>query len=103
MGSPVLVEDGNARGKSVLTRQIMYGVMKQGLSVTLFTMGSTTGSFIKHVGSISLAVSHYLGPAYLKELRPDIVGFKWNKAEIQDILLCLIAGITRNISQVTML
>jgi archaellum biogenesis ATPase FlaH len=83
MGSPVLVEDGDARGKSVLTRQIMYGVMRQGLSVTLFTTGSTTRRFIKHFGSIRLAVSHYLGPAYLKELRPDVVGFKWNKDEIE--------------------
>jgi len=31
MGSPVLVEDGNAKGISVLTRQIMYGAMEQGI------------------------------------------------------------------------
>jgi archaellum biogenesis ATPase FlaH len=99
MGSPVLVEDGNARGKSVLTRQIMYGVMKQGLSVTLFTTGSTTRRFIKHFGSIRLAVSHYLGPAYLKELRPGIVGFTWNKKERGEILPCLIHNI-RNSSMV---
>jgi flagellar protein FlaH len=103
MGSPVLVEDGNARGKSVLTRQIMYGVMKQGLSVNLFTTGSTTRSFIRHVGSISLAVSHYLAPAYLKEFRPDVVGFKWNKAEIENILRHLIAGIRHSTAQVAMI
>jgi len=103
MISPVLVEDGNAGGKSVLTRQIMYGVMKQGRSVNLFTTGSTTGSFIRHVGSISLAVSHYLAPAYLKEFRPDVVGFKWNKAEIENILRRLIAGIRHSTVQVAII
>jgi len=103
MISPVHVEDGNEREKSVLTRQIMYGVMKQGLSVTLFTTGSTTGSFIAHVGSISLAVSHYLVMAYLKEFHPDVVGFKWNKAEIENILRHLIAGIRHSTAQVAII
>jgi len=36
MGSPVLVKDGNARGISVLTRQIMYGAMEQGIPAGMF-------------------------------------------------------------------
>jgi len=43
MGSPVLVEDGNTRGKSVLTRQIMYGAMNRGFLSTASPMGTERG------------------------------------------------------------
>jgi flagellar protein FlaH len=103
MGSPVLVEDGNARGKSVLTRQIMNSVIKQGLPVNLFTTGNTTRSFIKQVGSINLAVSHYFAAEYLKEFPHEVVGFKWNKAEIENTLRHLIAGIRHSTVQVAII
>jgi archaellum biogenesis ATPase FlaH len=69
----------------MLTRQIMNGVIKQGLSVNLFTTGHTTRNFIRHVGSIILAVSHYFATASLKEVPHDIIGFTWNKEAMVNI------------------
>ena len=90
MISPVHVEDGNEREKSVLTRQIMYGVMKQGLSVNLFTTGNTTKSFVRQKEPMSPEVSEYFRLGYLKQFPHDVVGFKWNKAEIENVLRRLI-------------
>jgi len=75
----------NDTGKRMPTWQIKNWVVKQGLSVGLFTIKGTTKSFVKQIGSISLAVSHYFATAYLKEFPHDVVGFKWNKEEMVNI------------------
>jgi len=69
----------------MLTRQILIGVIKQGLSVNLFNTGNATRSFIKQIRSINLAVSHYFATAYLKEFPHDIIGFTWNKEAMVNI------------------
>jgi len=83
----------------LLCREIMHGVIKQGLSVNLFTTGNTTRNFIRQIGLINRAVSHYFATAYLKEFPNAVVGFKWNKAEIENILRHLIAGIRHSTAQ----
>ena len=63
--SLTLIEGENDTGKSVLTRQIMYGAMKQGLSVDIFTTGNTTKSFVRQMESMSLDVCEYFAWEYL--------------------------------------
>ena len=75
MGSPVLVKDGNEKGKSVLTRQIMYWAMKQVLSVNLFTMEDTTKSFIKQIVKISHSAFEFFSCGYFNKDHLHGIGF----------------------------
>ena len=68
--SLTLIEGENDTGKSVLTQQIIWGAMKQGLSVDLFTTESTSKSFIKQMESMSLDISEYFAWGYLKDIPP---------------------------------
>lgn len=84
--SLTLIEGENDTGKSVLTQQIIWGSMKQGLSVDLYTTESTSKSFIKQMESMSLDISDYFAWGYLKVFPLHVVGFEWSKDEMQGIL-----------------
>jgi flagellar protein FlaH len=79
------IEGGDDTGKSVLTQQIMYGAMKQGRSVGLFTIKSTTKSFVTKIKAMSRDVSENFTTGYLWVFPHDVVGFKWNKEEMVNI------------------
>jgi archaeal flagellar protein FlaH len=91
--SLTLIEGENDTGKSVLTQQIMYWAMKQGVSVDLFTTEHTTKSFVKQMESMSLDVSEYFAWGYLKVFPLHVVGFEWTKDEMANVLACLIGSI----------
>ncbi len=98
--SLTLIEGENDTGKSVLTQQIIWGAMKQGLSVDLFTTESTSKSFIKQMESMSLDISDYFAWGYLKVFPLHVVGFEWKKEEMSGILAHLITHIQNSKSQV---
>ncbi len=72
--SLTLIDGANDTGKCVLNRQIMYGAMKQGCSVGLFTTGNTTRSFIKQMESVSPEVTGYFSWGYLSIFPRHIAG-----------------------------
>jgi len=100
VGSLTLIEGENDTGKSVLTQQIVWGAMKQGLSVDLFTTENTSKSFIKQMESMSLDISDYYAWGYLKVFPLHVVGFEWKKEEMQGILARLISYIQNSKAQV---
>jgi len=101
--SLTLIEGENDTGKSVLTQQIMYGAMKQGLSVDLFTTENTTRSFVKQMESMSLDVSEYFAWGYLRVFPLHVVGFEWTKEEMDNVLSCLIGSIAHSRAQVAII
>jgi flagellar protein FlaH len=101
--SLTLIEGENDTGKSVLTQQIMYGALKQGLSVDLFTTENTTKSFVKQMESMSLDVSEYFAWGYLRVFPLHVVGFEWTKEEMDNVLTCLIASIGHSRAQVAII
>jgi len=101
--SLTLIEGENDTGKSVLTQQIMWGAMKQGLSVDLFTTESTTKSFIKQMESMSLDISEYFAWGYLKVFPLHVVGFEWSKDEMQGILQRVVNNIRESRAQVAVI
>jgi len=101
--SLTLIEGENDTGKSVLTQQIMYGAMKQGLSVDLFTTENTTKSFVKQMESMSLDVSEYFAWGYLRVFPLHVVGFEWTKEEMDNVLTCLIGSIGHSRAQVAII
>jgi flagellar protein FlaH len=100
VGSLTLIEGENDTGKSVLTQQIIWGAMKQGMSVDLFTTENTSKSFIKQMESMSLDISDYFAWGYLKIFPLHVVGFEWKKEEMEGILARLISYIQNSKAQV---
>ncbi len=98
--SLTLIEGENDTGKSVLTQQITWGAVKQGLSVDLYTTESTSKSFIKQMESMSLDISDYFAWGYLKVFPLHVVGFEWSKDEMQGILQRVVNNIRESKAQV---
>jgi len=98
--SLTLIEGENDTGKSVMTQQIIWGAMKQGLSVDLFTTENTSGSFIKQMESMSLDISDYFAWGYLKIYPLHSRGFEWKQEEMAGILPRLIRHIRNSRSPV---
>jgi Predicted ATPases involved in biogenesis of archaeal flagella len=98
--SLTLIEGENDTGKSVLTQQILWGAMKQGMNVDLFTTESTTRSFLSQMESMSLDVSEYFTWGYLHIFPLHIPGIKWSKEEMDAMLQRVIDFIRSSRSEV---
>ncbi|MFY1644472.1 ATPase domain-containing protein, partial [Methanoculleus bourgensis] len=61
-----LIEGENDTGKSVLTQQIIWGALKQGFNVDLFSTENTSKSFLTQMESMSLDISDYFAWGYLR-------------------------------------
>ncbi len=59
-GSLVLIEGGSGSGKSVLSQQVMYGALKDGYRVSLFTSESTVRSIVPQMSSIDMDILDFL-------------------------------------------
>jgi flagellar protein FlaH len=103
LGSLTLIEGENDTGKSVLTQQIMWGAMKQGLNVDLYTTELTVKSFLSQMESMSLDISDYFAWGYIRLFHLHMVGFKWSKAEMDGILQRIIDHIRTSKAQVVII
>ena len=59
-GSMILIEGESDAGKSVLTQQMMWGSLYEGVSVVLYTTENTVKSFIRQMNSLSLEITDFL-------------------------------------------
>jgi flagellar protein FlaH len=100
LGSLTLIEGENDTGKSVLTQQIIWGAMNQGLCVDLYSTEMTAKSFLSQMESMSLDVSDYFAWGYVKLFPLHMVGFKWSKTEMDGILEHIIDHIRTSKAQV---
>ena len=100
LGSLTLIEGENDTGKSVLTQQIIWGAMKQGLCVDLYSTEMTAKSFLSQMESMSLDVSDYFAWGYVRLFHLHMVGFKWSKEEMQGILERIVHHIRASPAQV---
>jgi len=100
LGSLTLIEGENDTGKSVLTQQIIWGAMKQGLCVDLYSTELTAKTFLSQMDSMSLDVSDYFAWGYVRLFHLHMVGFKWSKEEMEGILQRIIEHIRSSQAQV---
>jgi flagellar protein FlaH len=100
LGSLTLIEGENDTGKSVLTQQIIWGAMKQGLCVDLYSTEMTAKSFLSQMESMSLDVSDYFAWGYVRLFHLHMVGFKWSKDEMEGILQRIVTHIRTTQAQV---
>ncbi len=93
LGSLTLIEGENDTGKSVLTQQIMWGAMKQGLRVDFYSTELTAKSFLSQMESMSLDVSDYFAWGYIRLFHLHVEGFQWTKDEMDGVLQRIITHI----------
>lgn len=100
LGSLTLIEGENDTGKSVLTQQIIWGALKQGFNVDLFSTENTSKSFLTQMESMSLDISDYFAWGYLRVFPMHVVGFEWTKEKMQGTLERMIAYMEQSKAQV---
>jgi flagellar protein FlaH len=98
--SLTLIEGENDTGKSVLTQQVIWGALKQGFNVDLFSTENTSKSFISQMESMSLDISDYFAWGYLRIFPMHVVGFEWTKEKMQGTLERMIRYMERSKAQV---
>lgn len=98
-----IIEGENDTGKSVLTQQIIWGAMKQGLNVDLFTTENTAKSFIKQMESMSLDISDYFAWGYLNIYPMHMVGFEWTPETMSGILSKMVRFMKKSRSHVVVI
>lgn len=103
LASLTLIEGENDTGKSVLTQQIVWGAMKQSLSVDLFTTENTAKTFITQMESMSLDISDYFAWGYLRVYPLHIQGIKWGKEEMDGMLQRVIDFIRQSSAEVVVI
>ena len=97
--SLTLIEGENDTGKSVLTQQIIWGALKQGFNVDLFSTENTSKSFLTQMESMSLDISDYFAWGYLRVFPMHVVGFEWTKEKMQGTLERMIAYMEQSKAQ----
>lgn len=60
IGSLALIEGMSGAGKSVLTQQLMYGALRDGFRVSVFTSENTVKSLISQMHSIDMSVLNHV-------------------------------------------
>jgi len=95
-----LIEGENDTGKSVITQQIIWGAMKGGLNVDLYTSENTSKSFLSQMESMSLDISDYFAWGYLRIFPMHTIGFGWGEEEMHGILQRIITHIKNSTAQV---
>jgi flagellar protein FlaH len=95
-----MIEGENDTGKSVITQQIIWGAMKGGLNVDLYTSENTTKSFISQMESMHLDISDYFAWGYLKIFPMHITEFQWTEEEIKGLLQRIIKHIKNSKAEV---
>lgn len=85
-GSLTLVEGESDTGKSVLIDQVIWGAMKQGLNVDLYSTEVTTAEFLSQMESLNLDISDYFAWGYLRLFPLPNEGTEWAEDEMDGML-----------------
>lgn len=89
--SLTLIEGENDTGKSVITQQIIWGGLKAGMDVDIYTSENTSKSFLSQMKSMSLDISDYFAWGHLRIYPMHTIGFEWGEEEMNGILRRIIA------------
>jgi flagellar protein FlaH len=91
--SLTLIEGEHDSGKSIFTQQIIWGGMKQGLCIDIFSSETTPQAFLSQMENLSLDVSDYYAWGYVRLFPILVPGFDPEKEDIAAALERLLAHI----------
>jgi flagellar protein FlaH len=98
--SLTLIEGEHDSGKSVLTQQIIWGGMKQGLCIDLFSSETTSKNFLTQMETMSLDVSDYYAWGYIRLFPIIVPGLDLEKENMEELLKNLLAHIKESQAQI---
>jgi len=84
--SLTLIEGENDTGKSVITQQIIWGGLKEGMNVDLYTSENTAKSFLSQMESLSLDISDYYAWGHLRVFPMHTIGFEWGAEDMHGVM-----------------
>ncbi|MBK7894796.1 MAG: ATPase domain-containing protein [Candidatus Promineifilaceae bacterium] len=87
IGSLSLIEGGSHAGKSVFSQQLLWGSLRNGFTISLFTSENTVKSLMRQMQSLNIDVQTYL---LLHQLRVYPIEVSQSKGEALDDLLTAI-------------
>jgi archaeal flagellar protein FlaH len=101
--SLTLIEGEHDSGKSVLTQQIVWGGMKQGLNIDIISSETTPRNFITQMETMSLDVSDYYAWGYIRLFPLVVPGIDLEKEDMEELLKRLIVHIRESPAQVVII
>ncbi|MCA9901944.1 MAG: hypothetical protein KC433_27385 [Anaerolineales bacterium] len=93
IGSLSLIEGGSHSGKSVFSQQLLWGSLRNGFTISLFTSENTVKSLMRQMQSLNIDVQTYL---LLGRLRVFPIEVSQSKGEALDDLLTAIQQESRH-------
>jgi len=98
--SLTLFEGEHDSGKSVLTQQIIWGGMKQGLCIDLFSSETTSKNFLSQMETMSLDISDYYAWGYIRFFPIVVPGLDLEKENMEELLQRLLASIRESKAEI---
>lgn len=89
--SLTLIEGEHDTGKSIFTQQIIWGGMKQGLCIDIFSSETTPQAFLSQMENMHLDVSDYYAWGYVRLFPILGTGFDPEKEDIAEVLQHLLS------------
>jgi flagellar protein FlaH len=100
LNSLTLIEGEHDSGKSVFTQQIIWGGMRQGLCIDIFSSEMTPQTFLSQMEMMSLDISDYYAWGYVRLFPILVPGFDPEKENIEEVLRRLTAHIRESPAQI---
>ncbi len=98
--SLTLIEGEHDSGKSILSQQIIWGGMKQGLSIDLFSSETTSGNLITQMETMSLDISDYYAWGYIRFFPILVPGLDLEKENMEELLQRLLVHIEESRAEI---
>jgi flagellar protein FlaH len=93
IGSMTLIEGGSHSGKSVFSQQLLWGTLRNGFSITLFTSENTVKSLIRQMQSLNIDVVDFLLLGRLRVIPIEVARLEGNA--LQELLSAIKAEVAR--------
>ena len=84
--SLIIIEGDHGTGKSVLVQQFVFGMLREGFKVVVFTTETSIRDYISKMESISLKVVWYFLKGQLKVYSTQMPGVSWSKINAKELL-----------------
>jgi len=98
--SLTLIEGEHDSGKSILAQQIVWGGMKQGLCVDIFSSEMTSRNFLSQMETLALDISDYYAWGYIRFFPIVVPGLDLEKEDMQELLNRLLTHVKESEAEI---
>uniref|UniRef100_A0A7J3ZLQ0 KaiC-like domain-containing protein n=1 Tax=Fervidicoccus fontis TaxID=683846 RepID=A0A7J3ZLQ0_9CREN len=84
--SLIVVEGDHGTGKSILVQQFVYGMLREGFKVVVFTTETSIKDYVYKMEGLSFKVTKYFLAGTLKVYSTQMPGISWSKTSAKRLL-----------------